>query len=245
MLTLGKILNDFCAYAKIPEGTSVDVHTRSAHGSTALHFMAFLGNDEGVKLLAAAGADPNAQDADGDTPLHVATSRWQAAAVLALLACGADANVKNRAGETPEDMARGIPIECFWSWGNKKLRIWLFRIFLALLLLDGVLLLCGVKFGTLAVIHAPVGIFHVFAVAYFYTFKNGLKPQWSWSLLQKIQFWDAYVPCWLFFLGNFAAFAVLGSLDEKEPKPQPAPPALMCPAPGASATPASAAAQKN
>ena len=234
MLTLDEVLNDFCAAANIPEGAPVDVHTRSAHGSTALHFMAHLGNDEGVKLLAKHGADVNAQDADGDTPLHVAASSRQAAAVLALLACGADASIKNRAGETPEDVARSAPWESFLFFragGNKKLRRWLLRIFLAHLVLDAVLLLFGAKPGMLAVVHAPVGFLPSLAVNYFHMFKTGLKPQWSLSLVEKSHYMLSVVPCYLFFLGNFVAFGALVFFDGKVPQPQPAPPALICPAP--------------
>lgn len=115
MLTLDEVLDDFRGFAGLDDDAPVDVHTRAADGGTALHWMAYLGDDKGVELLAAHGADLNAQDADGNTPLHEAVSSKQAAAVRALLACGADAAIKNRAGQTPEDAARGVPFvqECF------------------------------------------------------------------------------------------------------------------------------------
>ncbi len=41
-------------------------------GKTALHKAAAHGNNEGVSMLMAAGADCNTQDSFGNTPLHAA-----------------------------------------------------------------------------------------------------------------------------------------------------------------------------
>lgn len=119
MLTLDEVLDDFRDFAGLDGDAPATVHTRAADGGTALHWMAFLGDDKGVELLAAHGADLNAQDAEGNTPLHEAVSSKQVTAVRALLACGANAAIKNRAGKTPVDMAHGVPfvLECFQQHG--------------------------------------------------------------------------------------------------------------------------------
>ena len=115
-------------------------------------------------------------------------------------------------------------------------RNWLLRAFLALLLLDGVLLLCGVKFAVLAAIHALSGFFPLWVLAFFYWVKNGLECHWSWSQEQKNEYITASLPYVLFYFVNLVVFAAFAIVDSRVPRPRPALPALNCPAPAAPAS---------
>jgi ankyrin repeat protein len=63
--------------------------------------------EELIRFLIAAGADPNEADASGATPLHRAVRARSPHAVRALLAAGADPNVRaGRNGSTPLKLAQ-------------------------------------------------------------------------------------------------------------------------------------------
>ena len=49
-----------------------DPNARDSDGNTPLHYAAWRGSAEAVKLLLEAGSDPNARDEDGYTPLDFA-----------------------------------------------------------------------------------------------------------------------------------------------------------------------------
>jgi ankyrin repeat protein len=79
------------------------LHARSPDGFTPLHYAAFFGGAEAVRVLLAAGA---AADADADNamrvrPLHSAAARGDREAVRALLAAGAEPNPRQNGGFTP------------------------------------------------------------------------------------------------------------------------------------------------
>jgi ankyrin repeat protein len=66
---------------------------RYIHGETVLHFLAVEGYVDGVRLLAAAGADVDARNPFGDTALVDAVTLGNARVVAVLLEHGADPNV--------------------------------------------------------------------------------------------------------------------------------------------------------
>ncbi|MBR5705806.1 MAG: hypothetical protein IKX21_07555 [Deltaproteobacteria bacterium] len=131
----------------------------------------------------------------------------------------------------------------------RRFRMWLVWIFLALLVLDGVLVLCGVEYVTLAVFHVFAGFFPVFAVTYFEWFKSGLKLRrlglgWKPPTAEDRERMRRILPWWLFCFANCVPSFVFGELHSRAQEQSRAaePPALTCPAPAASAAPASAAA---
>jgi ankyrin repeat protein len=71
------------------------VHAWSPDGVTALHLACFYGQEEAVRCLLRAGADPvaRARDERGSTPFQEATSTGQLNIVHLLLAHGAEAHV--------------------------------------------------------------------------------------------------------------------------------------------------------
>jgi hypothetical protein len=83
-----------------------DVNQRGKLGDTALHWMAFHGNEAMVRLLIDAGARVNAAVANGSTSLHLAAYNGHTRVASLLLQNGADANAKTRDGATPLDWAR-------------------------------------------------------------------------------------------------------------------------------------------
>jgi ankyrin repeat protein len=76
------------------------VGARASDGFTSLHFAAFFGGADAVRLLLAAGADANADDenAIGVRPLHSAAAAGDAGALRALLEAGADPDARERVG---------------------------------------------------------------------------------------------------------------------------------------------------
>ncbi len=114
-LANGRDLNVFDAAAlgeitKLRAGIATDpalVHEWSADGFTALHFAAYLGGCESVRMLLTAGADPSAV-ARNDMrvqPLHSAAARGDVEACRALLDAGADPNAEQQGGFRPLDEA--------------------------------------------------------------------------------------------------------------------------------------------
>ncbi|KAJ8422371.1 hypothetical protein Cgig2_006441 [Carnegiea gigantea] len=89
------------------DGRDVDAVDRD--GRTALHFVAGLGSDECIRILASVGADVNRKDAAGGlTPLHMATGYARPEATTALIEFGADPEIPDDRGRTPLDLAKEI-----------------------------------------------------------------------------------------------------------------------------------------
>jgi ankyrin repeat protein len=83
------------------------VHEWSADGFTALHFAAYLGGADAVRLLLEAGSDPGAV-ARNDMrvqPLHSAAALGDVTACELLLRAGADPNAAQQGGFVPLDEA--------------------------------------------------------------------------------------------------------------------------------------------
>ncbi len=66
-----------------------------------IHFAAYGGTVQVIKVLLASGADINATDSDKDTPLHLAAIQAKQEAIEYLLAAGADIRAQNESGRTP------------------------------------------------------------------------------------------------------------------------------------------------
>ena len=124
----------------------------------------------------------------------------------------------------------------------RMLHIWPVRIFLALLALDGVLLLFGARLGALVLIHMFAGFLLFSLASCFYGFQTGKEFCWQWSAERKIRYNTHVFPWFLFGVLNILVGGAFIFLEDYVQEPQPAPPALTCPAPAASAAPASAAA---
>jgi ankyrin repeat protein len=105
MLTLAEVLADVGAAPGFDGVNSVGLSTRGSRGQTPLHWMAYLGDVDGVRLLLEAGADPNAVDQSGNTALHDAVLSRQHLVVALLVAGGADSSVRNLEGKSPLDLA--------------------------------------------------------------------------------------------------------------------------------------------
>ncbi|XP_050223349.1 signal recognition particle 43 kDa protein, chloroplastic [Mercurialis annua] len=86
-----------------------DVDTVDSSGRTALHFVAGLGSEACVRVLAEAGADLNRRDNSGGlTALHMAAGYVQPGVVKLLTELGADPEVEEDRGKTPLDLAKEI-----------------------------------------------------------------------------------------------------------------------------------------
>ena len=105
MLTLKEVLADAAASPGFEGFSEVGVNSRGINGESPLHWMATLGDAEGIHLLVSEGANVNATDGEGNSPLHEAVAMRQTAAAQALVAHGADARLKNAVGKTPRDIA--------------------------------------------------------------------------------------------------------------------------------------------
>lgn len=62
MLALDEVLSDFRVYSGYSDDTEVTVDSRGNHGDSPLHWMSTLGDQYGIQLLVAAGANVNAMD---------------------------------------------------------------------------------------------------------------------------------------------------------------------------------------
>ncbi|CAM8984982.1 unnamed protein product [Rhodiola kirilowii] len=86
-----------------------DVDAIDEAGRSALHFVAGLGSEPAVKLIAEAGADLDHKDASGGlTALHMAAGYVKPEIAKLLIDFGADPDVADERGRTPLDLAREI-----------------------------------------------------------------------------------------------------------------------------------------
>lgn len=86
--------------------TGVKVGSGGRQGRTAMHWMAFNGNEAAVRELIISGADINGRVKTGSTPLHLAAYNGHAAVAKLLIEHGAKVNARTKAGITPLDWAR-------------------------------------------------------------------------------------------------------------------------------------------
>jgi ankyrin repeat protein len=107
MLTLKEVLADAAASPGFENCQDVGANIRGTNGESPLHWMATLGDNEGICLLVAADADAdvNARDCNGNSPLHEAISMRQTSAAQVLIANGADTHLKNQIEQSPRDIA--------------------------------------------------------------------------------------------------------------------------------------------
>ena len=100
------------ALADLLADTSIsrDPDAVDSDGRTALHFVAGLGSEGCVRVLAAAGADLNRRERSGGglTPLHMAAGYARPAAVKSLIESGANPEISDDIGRTPLDLAREV-----------------------------------------------------------------------------------------------------------------------------------------
>jgi hypothetical protein len=89
---------------QIPE-LGTDVQQRGQQNETALHWMAFHGNEAMVKRLITSGADINARVKKGSTPLHLAAYKGHINVARLLVARRARVNIRTHDGSTPLDWA--------------------------------------------------------------------------------------------------------------------------------------------
>jgi hypothetical protein len=83
-----------------------NVNARTENGITPLHWAAFWGHVDFVRLLLDHGADVNARGYNGWTPLHFAALQGRAGVARLLLERGADPSIRDDDGRTPLDIAR-------------------------------------------------------------------------------------------------------------------------------------------
>jgi ankyrin repeat protein len=91
--------NHDAAVAMIAKGA--DVHTRSADGTTALHWAIYNDDADLVARLIKAGADVSVTNDYGANPLRQAAVVADPAVIKVLIKAGADVNGPNPEGETP------------------------------------------------------------------------------------------------------------------------------------------------
>ncbi|KAF8410341.1 hypothetical protein HHK36_002868 [Tetracentron sinense] len=87
-----------------------DVDAVDEDGRTALLFVAGLGSEACVQVLASAGANLDHMDRGGLAALHMAAGYVKPGVVRLLLELGADQEVKDDRGRTPLDLAREVLI---------------------------------------------------------------------------------------------------------------------------------------
>eukprot|EP01018_Ginkgo_biloba_P021100 Gb_07319 [translate_table: standard] len=90
------------------EDVERDVDAIDENGRTALLFVAGLGSENCIRLLAEAGADLNKQDKDGFTALHIASGYMKQGAVSTLVELGADPEIEDLKGRTPIALAQDL-----------------------------------------------------------------------------------------------------------------------------------------
>jgi ankyrin repeat protein len=85
---------------------------QNKYGRTPLHWAAYGGRFDVVKLLLEHGADPNTQDEDGRTPLHKAAYKGHVDVVKLFLELGVDPNTQDKDGGRRCTRRRLGPCRC-------------------------------------------------------------------------------------------------------------------------------------
>jgi len=96
--------DDALARLLLAKGADAEAKTKK-EGYAPLHYAAFLGSTNVVKLLLAQGVELDARSAKGETPLHLAAWLGPKENVSYLLERGADPSAKTKNGKTPLDLA--------------------------------------------------------------------------------------------------------------------------------------------
>lgn len=95
-----------CALIQLLLNARANPHAVDREGFGPMHWAAFVGGTDRLRLLQEGGADVNLPSAKlGDTPLHRACRAGHAATIAALVAAGADTRMQNRAMLAPYDVA--------------------------------------------------------------------------------------------------------------------------------------------
>jgi uncharacterized protein len=124
------------ALAAIEDG--VDVNSKSADGTTALHWAVYNGNVALVERLIAAGANVKAANEFGSTPLAEAATVGDAKVIEALLAAGAEVDAPGADGQTAlmvvarsgntaaaeALIARGADVNAREAWRDQTALMW-------------------------------------------------------------------------------------------------------------------------
>ncbi|GLJ05629.1 hypothetical protein SUGI_0021770 [Cryptomeria japonica] len=90
------------------EDVERDVDCIDENGRTALLFVAGLGSENCIRLLAKSGADLDKQDREGFTALHIASGYMKQGAVRVLVELGADLEIEDSRGRTPMALVQDL-----------------------------------------------------------------------------------------------------------------------------------------
>ncbi len=80
--------------------SKIDINTRKADGTTALHYAVHRNDVDTVKQLLSKGAKPDAENVYGISPMSLACTNRNSEIVILLLDAGADPNAEKWSGET-------------------------------------------------------------------------------------------------------------------------------------------------
>jgi hypothetical protein len=97
--------NDDLAPARKPD-SGARVRAGGGQGGDEIHWMAFNGDEAGVRQAIISGAGVNDRVKKGSTPLHLAAYKGHTAVARLLIENGARVNARNDAGITPLDWAQ-------------------------------------------------------------------------------------------------------------------------------------------
>jgi len=84
----------------------VKIRSGGGQGGKPMHWMAFNGDEAGIRRLIISGADIDDRLKTGGTPLHLAAYNGHVGVVRLLVEHGAPVNARTKAGVTPLDWAR-------------------------------------------------------------------------------------------------------------------------------------------